>query len=130
ALVPANHRVNVIAHPLEQLFPRRAGSAKTATEIATKSARAQSICRRRVCGAGGSLISGVFGRHIGSLKHPSRRLAVPNKCMSDEIHIVAYAKIHISVSRSEIITVGAFTGMDQRPFQVVLRGNLVKLGLH
>ena len=64
-----------------------------------------------------------------SLGRPSWGLAVPDECVSHDIHVVAQAEIHKGVGRAEIVAVRAFPRVNERPLQVVLRGNLVELVL-
>ena len=126
ALVAANDGVNVIAHSLEQLLAGRAWPGKaTATEAAAAG-------RIRIRRGGGRRRWSVRhpGRHIGALKNPSGRLAVPDECVPYDIHAVAQAEVNVGVRRGEIVAVGAFPRMDECPFQVVLRGDLVELFLH
>ena len=55
---------------------------------------------------------------------------MPDECVPYDIHVVAQAEVNVGVRRGEIVAVGAFPRMDECPFQVVLRGNLVELFLH
>ena len=91
AFVASNDGVNVLAHSLQQFFPRCARSVVTAipaAETSPKPAATELICRRWNC-ARSNDGCGVGGRRIRSREYPGRRLAMPHKRVTDDIHFIA-----------------------------------------
>ena len=133
ALVTADHGLNMVVHPLEQLLAGGARAAETAaTETAATaaaSATAGRIRRCRVRGGDGCRWRSVRhpGRQIGPCEDPSGCLAVPDQRVSHDIHVIAHAEVHVSVGRAKIVSARSLLWMDHFPLQVVLRGNLVEL---
>src|SRR5579863_8226285 len=105
--------MNVIAHALKQFFARRSWSVVTA-EAGSKSSARGCICVR----VGWAV--GCSRWRIRARKDPIWRLAVPDERVSHNKHVVLDAEVHISVGGREIITIAAFSRLDERPLQIIL----------
>ncbi len=54
-------------------------------------------------------------------------MGIPDKRVSDQIHVIAQVEVHKGVGWAEIVAVRARQRVNECPLQIVLRDNLVEL---
>jgi hypothetical protein len=111
--------MNVIAHSLQKLFARRSRACKSKPPKASATSAFRFL--GFIC-----FVSFFWGRILPP-KNPEGGLTMPDERVPHDMHIIALTKFHERVGGAPIVALWALFRMNQRPFQVVLGRNVVKL---